>query len=168
MANNPLQRCALIQELGSRRIRLTTQRRVLLQTIQEAKGHLDAATILNLARQRDANIDKATVYRTLRLLKRLRLIDELDLMHLTGERHYYEARTRKNQVHLACFRCGGIEEFSSRLFEKLQDEITSQIGFEITVSRLEVGGLCKVCRSEKKADLRSGRGDSRLRIVKKS
>ena len=93
-----------------------------MQTIQEADGHLDAATILELARKRDVSIDKATVYRTLGLLKRLGLVDELDLMHLTGEKHFYEARTSRNHVHLACFRCGKIEEFISPIFERLQKE----------------------------------------------
>ena len=151
MDMNRLQRCALVQELASRRIRLTAQRRLVLQTIQEAEGHLDAATILRLARQRDANLDKATVYRTLGLLKKLGLIDELDLMHLTGEKHFYEARTSRNHVHLACFRCGRIEEFTSPVFERLQSEITRQNGFEIAVIRLEAGGLCRDCRAAEKA-----------------
>jgi Fur family ferric uptake transcriptional regulator len=140
----------LSRELAARRIRLTAQRRVLLQTIQEAEGHLDAATILDLARKRDIRIDKATVYRTLRLLKKLGLIDELDLMHLTGEKHFYEARTSRNHVHLACFRCGRIEEFTSRIFERLQKEITRLNGFDISVVRLEAGGLCKTCSEDEK------------------
>src|SRR3990172_1655609 len=87
---------SLIQELASRRIRITAQRRILMQTIQESTGHLDAATLLNLARERDPQIDRATVYRTLDMLKKLRLVDELDLMHLNGEKHYYEANTRED------------------------------------------------------------------------
>ncbi len=145
MQTDRTQRCALIQELATRRIRLTAQRKVLIDTIQEAEGHLDAATLLQLARKRDRNIDKATVYRTLRLLKRLGLVDELDLMHLTGEKHFYEARSRRSHLHLACFQCGHIEEFSSRMLEKLQSEITQQSGFRISVIRIEAGGLCKRC-----------------------
>ena len=49
------------------------------------------------------------------MLKRLRLIDELDLMHISGERHYYEARTRRDHMHLACFDCGAIREFAEML-----------------------------------------------------
>ena len=33
------------------------------------------------------------MYRTIELLKKLWLIDELDLMHLHGEKHYYEVKT---------------------------------------------------------------------------
>jgi Fur family transcriptional regulator, ferric uptake regulator len=147
-----LERRALLEELASNGIRLTSQRRALVEVIQEAREHLDAASLLELARQREPNIDRATVYRTLELLKKLRLIDELDLMHLYGEKHYYEAKTESNHAHLACFRCGRIEEFSSPLFERLKAEISKQAGFTIRVTRLEVGGNCRACAAES-ADL---------------
>ena len=99
---------------------MTAQRRAVIEVIQEAKQHLDADSLLELARKRQPNIDRATVYRTIDLLKRLRLIDELDLMHLEGEKHYYEVRTTRDHVHLACFRCARIEEFSSTLFDQLK------------------------------------------------
>ncbi len=131
---------------------MTAQRRAVIEVIQTANEHLDAAALLDLARNREPGIDRATVYRTIELLKRLRLIDELDLMHLQGEKHYYEVKTRRDHVHLACFRCGRIEEYSSPLFEQLKAEITEQAGFEIRVTRLEVGGNCHACaEAEKKA-----------------
>ena len=140
-----LERRSLLDELVSKGVRLTAQRRALVEVIQEAKTHLDADSLLEFARKREPNIDRATVYRTLELLKRLRLIDELDLMHLDGEKHYYEVKTKHDHVHLACFRCGRIEEFSSPLFELLKAEISKQAGFAIRVTRLEVGGSCRAC-----------------------
>ena len=145
MEPNLSQRPSLIRELVSRRMRITSQRRTLIQTIQEADRHLDAETLLQLARQRDPQIDRATVYRTLALLKRLRLVDELDLMHLNGEKHYYEAKTRKDHVHLTCVECGRIEELAIPAFERLKHEIARKSGFDIRVTRLEVGGRCREC-----------------------
>jgi Fur family ferric uptake transcriptional regulator len=130
---------------------LTAQRRALIETIQRADSHLDAATLLSRARQVDPNIDRATVYRTLELLKRLGLIDELDLMHLNGEKHYYEVKTQKDHLHLACFRCGEIEELDSPTFQRLKREIAAQNNFTIQVMRLEVGGLCRRCAAQQKA-----------------
>ena len=138
-------RCPLLQELALRGVRITGQRRVLLETIQEADRHLDAATLLSLAQRRGRQINRATVYRTIDLLKKMRLIDELDLMHLNGEKHFYEAKTHLDHVHLACFECGRIEEFRSPLFERLKTEIFRQKGFYIRVTRLEVGGRCSKC-----------------------
>ena len=140
-----LQRRSLMQDLENQGVRMTTQRRVLIETIQEAKGHIDAPTLLAMARKREASIDRATVYRTLDLLKKRGLIDELDLMHLTGEKHFYEVKTQRDHVHLACFQCGRIVELATPLFEKLKGEMSRQSGFEIQVVRLEAGGLCKSC-----------------------
>jgi Fur family ferric uptake transcriptional regulator len=140
-----LERRCLLQELNTKGVRLTVQRRAIIEVIQTSEAHLDAASLLERARQREPNIDRATVYRTLELLKKLRLVDELDLMHLEGEKHYYEVKTKRDHIHLACFGCGRIEEFSTPLFEHLQTEISKQAGFQIRVTRLEVGGRCRSC-----------------------
>ena len=145
-----LKRHDLLNEVEAKGVRLTAQRRALIETIQEATSHLDAAALLKLARKRDPNIDRATVYRTLELLKRLGLIDELDLMHLNGEKHYYEVKTQKDHLHLACFGCGQIKEFASPTFERLKREIGTTNDFDIQVIRLEVGGLCRQCAAQRK------------------
>jgi Fe2+ or Zn2+ uptake regulation protein len=145
MKSNALERRSLLQELTLRGIRVTGQRKILVETIQDSDRHLDAAGLLVLARRRDQGINRATVYRTLELLKKLGLIDELDLMHLNGEKHFYEAKTDIDHMHLACFQCGRIEEFTSPLFERLKAEISRQKGFHIRVTRLEVGGRCSHC-----------------------
>ena len=141
----PFERSSLLDELASKGVRLTVQRRTLIEIIQNAEQHLDATALLELARKKEPNLDRATVYRTIDLLKKLGLIDELDLMHLSGEKHYYEVKTRRDHVHLACFQCSRIEEFSSVLFDRLKSQIAKQAGFDIHVARLEIGGLCRVC-----------------------
>jgi Fur family transcriptional regulator, ferric uptake regulator len=138
-------RRSLVEEFSAKGLRLTAQRRTLLEIIQSSTGHLDAASLLRLAQEQDADIDRATVYRTLDLLKKMRLVDELDLMHLDGEKHYYEAKSDKDHIHLACFQCGKIEEFESALFERLKQEIARERGFNISVVRMEVGGRCGNC-----------------------
>src|ERR1700733_8119963 len=80
----PITRPSLMKELAARGVRMTAQRRLLVGIIQDSRRHLDAATLLEYARKRDPAIDRATVYRTIALLKDRGLIDELDLMHLEG------------------------------------------------------------------------------------
>ena len=102
---------------------------------------------MELARKRDPQINRATVYRTLEVLKKLRLIDELDLMHVEGEKHYFEPRSIRDHCHLACFRCGAIVEYTSPAFQALKAEIAAANSFQVDVTRLELGGVCKQCRS---------------------
>jgi Fur family transcriptional regulator, ferric uptake regulator len=140
-------RSSLMEALTARGIRITSQRRLIVGIIQDSPRHLDAATLLQLAKKKDAGIDRATVYRTIGMLKRCGLIDELDLMHIQGEKHYYEVKTNHDHCHMACFKCGAIMEYTSASFEKLKEEMARRSGFEIRAIRLEVGGVCQKCRS---------------------
>lgn len=133
-------------ELASRGIRMTQQRRAILSVIETAKRHLDASQILRKAQKVDACVDRSTVYRTIELLKRQGMIDELDLMHLEGERHYYERKLGQDHIHMTCLRCGKITEFVSEIFESLKRQMERDCRFSIVVSRLEIGGYCSECR----------------------
>jgi Fe2+ or Zn2+ uptake regulation protein len=144
-ANEPPGR--LQGELGARGIRLTRQRRVLLHVMETARRHLDADEILERAQKIDSNITRVTVYRTIDLLKRQGLIDELDLLHLRGDRHFYESHGPRDHIHVACIRCGKVREFESELYEELKRQISADCGIDITVSRTEVGGICHDCRT---------------------
>ncbi len=138
----------LQKELGARGIRLTKQRRVLLQVMETARRHLDAGEIFERAQKIDSNITRVTVYRTIDLLKRHGLIDELDLLHLRGDRHFYESHGPRDHIHVACLRCGKVREVESDLYEQLKQQITRDTGIEISVARTEVGGLCSDCRAK--------------------
>src|ERR1700721_2778189 len=94
----------LQSHFAERGIRMTEQRRAILSVMETASKHLDAAQILRKAQKIDASVDRSTVYRTLRLLKRQGLIDELDLMHINGEGHYYDGKLGRDHTHRARLR----------------------------------------------------------------
>jgi len=133
-------------ELLARGVRLTRQRRTILGIIETADQHMDAGMILRKARKLDSTIDRVTVYRTLKLLKRHGLIDELDLLHIRGDGHYYERHPQREHIHMACLRCGKVMEFESTLFERLKGQIERDCSFHIIVTRVEMGGYCSTCR----------------------
>ena len=135
----------LQQALGKRRIRLTRQRRVILQVMDDAEQHLDVDQILERAQKIDSGVALVTVYRTIDLLKKHGLIDELDLLHLRGDRHYYETHGPRDHIHVACLGCGKVREFESRLYEQLKQQIARDFDMKVTVSRTEVGGYCAEC-----------------------
>ncbi len=137
----------LQEELMARGVRMTRQRRTILGVIETAKTHLDASQILRKAQRLDPSIDRVTVYRTLKLLKRHGLVDELDLLHLRGDGHYYERRPQRDHLHMACLRCGKVVEFESRLFERLKGEVERECHFHIILTRVEMGGYCAHCRT---------------------
>ena len=143
--NSPETTGRLQQSLSKRGIRMTRQRRAILQVMDEAKEHLDVDQILERAQKVDEEVHLVTVYRTIDLLKKNGLIDELDLLHLRGDRHYYESHGPRDHIHVACLRCGKVREFESRLYEQLKEQIASDFAMKVTVSRTEVGGYCADC-----------------------
>src|ERR1700722_17432163 len=128
---------------------MTEQRHAILSVLETASKHLDHTQILRKAKRIAASVDSSNVYRTLRLLKQQGLIDELDLMHIHGEGHYYERKLGRDHIHMACLRCGKIMEFVSDVFEKLKQQVEKDCRFRVLVSRLEIGGYCAACRGNK-------------------
>src|SRR3984957_8330702 len=132
--------------LKQRGVRLTRQRQILLDLIDQSGQHLDAERLFKLAREKDPKLNRVTVYRTLKLLKAGGLVDELDLMHHDGDQHYYETRLKQKHAHVICLCCGKIEEFFGDLLKKMREQIETHFGFEIVLSRTEVGGYCSHCQ----------------------
>jgi Fur family ferric uptake transcriptional regulator len=114
--------------------------------MDNAERHLDAGAILERAQKVDSRIHRVTVYRTLDMLKKFGLIDELDLLHIHGEQHFYESHGPRDHIHVACLRCGKVREVESRLFEQLKRQIEHDCQIKITVTRTEIGGYCADCK----------------------
>jgi Fur family ferric uptake transcriptional regulator len=127
-------------------VRLTRQRRVLLDLIDTSGKHLDADTLYQMAKEKDPKLNRVTVYRTLKMLKESGLVDELDLAHFEGEKHYYETRLKREHAHIICLRCGRVEEFFGEQLSAVKGQVASQFGFEIVFARTEIGGYCEHCQ----------------------
>ena len=132
------------QILSSSKQRVTSQRALLLDLIRKNYGHLDADELYRKARQKYPRVSLSTVYRNLRLFKKLGLIEE---HHFIEEHHLYEAKLSTEHQHLSCLACGKIVEFACPLSKQFKDEIAEQYGFDITGVEVHMKGLCSNCRS---------------------
>jgi len=129
----------------------------LVEIIQQADGHLDAVALWQHAKNQDPTINKVTVYRTLAMLKKHGLVDELDLMHYDGDQHYYETRLKQEHAHAICLRCGRVEEFFGEPLQRLRKQIESHFGFQVLLARTEVGGYCAHCQTLRARELEERR-----------
>ena len=127
--------------------RLTSQRRLLLDTLREDGGHLDARELFQQAIVKDPHISLATVYRNLHLFKELGLVDErrLDEAHC-----YYEIKRLPEHYHLVCKACGCVIDFESPLINRLIDEVQRNSDFDIVRAVLYLEGYCRKCRGKEK------------------
>jgi Fur family transcriptional regulator, ferric uptake regulator len=138
---------AIQDSLRKQGVRLTRQRRILLDLIDKSGRHLDAESLFTMAKEQDPKLNRVTVYRTLKLLKEGGLVDELDLMHYGGDQHYYETRLKQEHAHVICLRCGKVEEFFGEPLQKLRRQVESHFGFQILLARTEIGGYCSHCQA---------------------
>jgi len=124
---------------------MTSQRRLLLELLRDAEGHIDAKELYRRASIRDESIGPATVYRSLNLFKELGLIDE---MRLGKIRCYYEIKHSPEHQHLVCQGCGKVIEFQNPHFQKLIKAVQREHDFKITKAELYLEGYCPNCEDK--------------------
>ena len=123
-------------------LRLTKPRQLILQIITESKTHLDVQEIWQCARQKDMKISMATVYRTVKLLERARLITE----HSLGQDHsHYEAASENAHYHFTCLGCGKVQEFSTSQPQSIAKKLNETHGILIKKIHLLMEGYCRQC-----------------------
>jgi Fe2+ or Zn2+ uptake regulation protein len=128
-------------------MRITSQRALLLELIRQGEGHLDADELYRQAREKQPRLSLSTVYRTLQLLKKLGLVEEL---HFDDAHHHYEVKPSSEHHHLVCLSCGRVVEFECSLSQKMKEEIAHEKGFEIIGTELRMTGYCPKCRQGRK------------------
>ncbi len=131
--------------LKEQRLPITQQREAIAQVVFSSTEHLSVEEIEGGLRNSGDRIGKATIYRTLDLLVRSRLVVEHDF----GEGFKrYEHRFSREPVHehLICLECGRVIEFESWEVQGVTAQITQMHGFRPTRHKLEIYGLCLPCQ----------------------
>ena len=134
-----------VQTLRDSGHRLTPQRVLILSSLRHADGHVTASEILDQVRESYPYIDASTVYRTLSVLKKLRLVSETDLG--AGET-IYEWLHQDRHHHLICRRCDRLIRLDHQYMANLGTEILDDYGFEADVDHIAIFGLCSGCVSD--------------------
>tara|TARA_B100001175_G_C19354046_1_gene563795 strand:- start:91 stop:513 length:423 start_codon:yes stop_codon:yes gene_type:complete len=119
----------LIQILKSEGLRYTEQRKAIWDEIRQSKEHRDAEDIYLKLKSNGVKVSRATVYRTIDVLVKNRLVRKMDV----GEgRSLFEPRLDdKHHDHMICIDTGDIIEFYNEKLENLQDEIAEKHGYEV-------------------------------------
>lgn len=133
---------ALRATLHDRGLRLTAQRRLVLDTVAE----LDGGTPEQIAQQpalADVGVSLTTVYRTIELLEELGLVSHRHVGHGAPQ---YELTRPDPPLQLVCHRCGRVSAAPGELAEDLARRVVSAQGFAIDVAHLTISGTCLDCR----------------------
>lgn len=139
-AKCPKQR--FIDFLAGKKLRLTAQRRVIVETAFSTSQHFSAEQLLAWSRDRDQSISRATVYRTLPLLTQSGLVREMDF----GQDHkFYDPNyaDHPHHNHIICEDCHKIVEFESDKLNQLENQISRRLGFSAHSHRLQISASCE-------------------------
>lgn len=132
---------------------VTHQREAVAETLFFAGEHLSVGDLERALRTRDVRIGKATVYRTLDLLREAGLVQEHDFGE--GFKRYEPLAAQSHHEHLICMECGKVVEFSSERLERLKALIAEEHGFRHHHHRMEIYGICRACQQRDADTLQS-------------
>jgi len=129
-----------LREVG---YRLTPQRMLIVSIIHDSKGHVSAEEVHQRVKEHYPFVDISTVYRTLQLLKRLRIVTETDL---GGGSVRYELSQQERHHHLVCRQCGDTFALDDRIIEPLRSTLMDAHGFAADMEHFAIFGRCRGCR----------------------
>jgi len=136
----------LRSSLHGRGQRLTPQRQRVLSLFEQlGEGrHLSAEDVHQRLLLGEERISLATVYRTLRLLSSMGMLQELELPE-GGRRYELAGDQHRDHHHLVCVRCGRTEEFENADVLAAGQAAAGLHGFRLLECALNVRALCPRC-----------------------
>ena len=94
----------------------TPEREAILGQVFATHEHFEADDLLLRLKKKNIRISRATIYRTLELLVKSRLVRKVTF----GENHTHYEHTfgHKHHDHLICVKCGNVLEFTNPNIEQ--------------------------------------------------
>ena len=122
----------LDQYLETNNYRRTPERYAILDAVFSIKGHFSLDQLSEYIKNENFKVSRATLYNTLRLFIKLRLV----VRHRLTDGTKYEARTKNdNHCHQVCTMCGAVEQVRLK-------------GFCSDGFALYLYGVCSACQKK--------------------
>ena len=125
-------------------LRFTQQRQLIWDELCSSEEHRDAEEIYLSLRKDGVNASRATVYRTIDVLVKNKLVRKLELGD--GRARYENKMDSSHHDHLICVQCGKIDEFMDDKIESIQDDIVKSFGFKMIRHIHQLFVLCDKCQ----------------------
>ena len=119
-------------------LKMTGQRRLIARVLSDANDHPDVEEVYRRAAALDPHISLATVYRTVRLLEDVEILERHDFR---DGRARYEEMSEIHHDHLIDVDSGEVTEFQNEEIETLQRRIAAKLGYRLVDHRLALYGV---------------------------
>ncbi|MBI5250882.1 MAG: transcriptional repressor [Desulfomonile tiedjei] len=125
-------------------LRMTQQRRVILDELRNLTSHPTADELHLLVRKRLPKISISTLYRNLEILSASGLVRKMDV---AGQRKRFDATTSKH-YHIRCDKCGRVDDVHMDLIPTIEEIARSACRYESVSHRVEFTGICPHCAED--------------------
>ncbi|MGA2767525.1 MAG: Fur family transcriptional regulator [Candidatus Bathyarchaeia archaeon] len=136
----------IIETLRKKGYKATTQRIAICRFALHSRDHPSAQRVYDEVRRVHPTVSLATVYKTLQILTKHGLVQELDLPESQARFDSYV----EPHINLICMRCGNIQDFDDSAAREMVERVAAKAEFTRTGQRLDIYGVCKTCRSSNK------------------
>lgn len=133
----------VLQRMKEMGCKLTPQRRMLIDVLlSAADGEQTADDIYQQIRATYPDMGLDTVYRNLRLLAKMSIVDEVKL---PGKQAHYSLNRQAHQHGLVCLECGKEVPLRHCPIKELESIARTEHGFVISSHHIELFGYCEQC-----------------------
>tara|TARA_Y100001934_G_scaffold282269_1_gene395196 strand:- start:1983 stop:2480 length:498 start_codon:yes stop_codon:yes gene_type:complete len=126
------------------RRRITGQRRAILDVLGKHPHPMTNRQIRE-ALPESSQCDLATIYRSMRLLEELKLVDRFDFGDGVARFELAGHHAQDHHHHLICSRCDEVVEVEDCFPAELQEELAKRTGYTQLSHKLEFFGVCPSC-----------------------
>ncbi len=130
--------------LKERGLKLTPQRRLIVDILHDTKAHLTPDEIIAHVQSRMPGVNKSTVYRTLELLEKASCVFRSEL----GDKIIYHHAEEGHHHHLVCSKCGKTIDCDEDLFAPVERSTGEKYGFRVEFKHVVMSGLCENCKNK--------------------
>ena len=123
----------------------SSKRDLIVNVFLRQDGHLSADDLVELMRQQDQKISRATVYRTLQWMVGAGIARKVDFGD--GRFRFEHSYRHPRHFHLICKACNRSSEFLSSDIEVLVEEVAEARGFKAQRSVVQIYGTCEDCQA---------------------
>ena len=138
----PLDVDEISRDLAARGLRLTRQRRAVLEAVAATNGAISPLQLYEAARAQCPDLGLTTVYRTLELLSE---VGALRRVHGADRCEAFVPAQAAHGHVVVCTVCGTATEFTDCDMSPVLEAAARETGYEINEHFLQLGGLCAAC-----------------------
>lgn len=133
-----------IQKLRDKGLKVTPQRRAILEALMKTEQSATALEILAYVRETFPDMSLDTVYRNLNMLTDIGVTSMVNLRGGVASR--FEMEWGKHHHHLVCLKCGAAVCLNFCPIDEQHITAAQGHGYEVVGHAVEMYGYCPMCR----------------------